>query len=141
MQWTAVPNVKSYDVLALRTEGVNFNMSSLSGTQSYLKDGSSGAVGYLYTTQNTKMFNNGVGISMNLVDGATNFMLSMSVIYNITGSYPHVYGSYQHATNNVSLAQSQKYSLSKSGYGGVILFDSSVKGYYDQMNGVDVALY
>ncbi len=140
MEWQAVPTMQTFDVIAMRTEGVNFNVSSLSGTQSYFKDGSYGAVGYTYTSNNTKIFNNGLGISMNLVDGGTNFRLSMSVAYNITGSYPKVYGTYQHATKDISLANSQKYTLSSLGFGKVVLFDDSVKGYYDQFGGVDVSL-
>lgn len=141
MEWLAVPTMKTFDVIALRTEGVTFNVNSLSGTQSYYKNGDYGAVGYTYTSNNTKIFNNGLGISMNLVDGGTNFNLSMSVGYNITGSYPKIYGTYQHATKDISLANSQKYTLSSLGFGKVVLFDSSVKGYYDQFGGVDVSLY
>ena len=46
LQWTAVPAVKSYDVIALRGEGIKFNTSTLTGNQSYMKDGSYGAVAY-----------------------------------------------------------------------------------------------
>ena len=96
---------------------------------------------YKYTSNNTKIFNNGLGISMNLVDGGTNFNLSMSVGYNITGSYPKIYGTYQHATEDISLANSQKYTLSSLGFGKVVLFDSSVRDIYDEFGGVDVSLY
>ena len=65
----------------------------------------------------------------------------MDVNYTISGSYPKIYGTYQHAIRDISLANSQKYTLSSTGYGKVVLFDSSVKSYYSLFGGVDVTLY
>ena len=51
-----------------------------------------------------------------------------------------VYGAYRHAQGNLTLAQSQKYTIDSSGYGGVIKFDNSVKNYYDAMSGVYISV-
>ena len=51
-----------------------------------------------------------------------------------------VYGSYQHATGYISLAQSKKYSIDLNGSGNVFLFDSSVDDYFDQMGGVWISM-
>lgn len=48
-----------------------------------------------------------------------------------------VYGSYQHAKTNVTLATSQSYILSSSGLGGVIAFNTNtIRNYYDGKRGV-----
>ena len=46
----------------------------------------------------------------------------------------YVYGTYQHATTNVSLATSKSYTISSSGLGGVL--NHSYSSYYGGMQGV-----
>lgn len=51
-----------------------------------------------------------------------------------------VYASYQHATSNTTLATSQNYTFSLTGYGRVFLFYNSARNIYDAMNGVDISV-
>ena len=41
---------------------------------------------------------------------------------------------------NTSIVNSKKYTIDKSGYGHVFLFDDSVKSIYDAMGGVNISL-
>lgn len=138
--WKMTPKVRSFDVIALRGENVLFNSNVIQGKQIYVKEGSTSFVKYNVNSSNTKIFGNGVGISMNLVDDASDYRLSLSIPYSITGNNPIIYGSYQHAVRNVSLNTSQKYLLNAKGYGKVILFDNPVNSYYDGMSGVSINL-
>lgn len=138
--WKLTPKVQSFDVLALRGEDIVFDSNNIQGVQFYNKNGSFQYIEYSDSTINTKIFGNGVGISMNLVDDASDYKLRLSVPYSITGNKPFIYGSYQHAVRNVSLNTSQKYLLNSKGYGKVILFDNPVNTYYDAMGGVSINL-
>ena len=50
----------------------------------------------------------------------------------------HIFASYQHAMQNVSLATSQLYTFSLGGYGNVFAFYGNAYGKYDGMAGVDI---
>ncbi len=63
-----------------------------------------------------------------------------AVQYYTVSKAGSVYASYQHAISNISLTNSKKYTISRQGYGGVLLFDSSVNSYYDGMSGVNISL-
>lgn len=134
LEWKNMPKYRSYDVIAIRGENVNFNTSGILGTQFYNNDN----INYTSQTKNTKVYSNGVGISMNLVDNASSYTLELKASYTKTNANAKIYGSYQHAQTNVTLAQSQKYTISSNGYGSVVQFDSDVKKYYDGMNGVSI---
>lgn len=55
----------------------------------------------------------------------------------LVGALPFtVYGTYQHATSDLTLSQSQNYTFSSSGLGGVLKFANSVSSKYDGMKGV-----
>ena len=75
---------------------------------------------------------------MNLVNGATNYCLSLSINYFKDINNGTVYGTYQHSQRDISLSQSQRYTISANGYGGVLDFDSSVEDYFDGMGGVSI---
>ncbi len=136
LEWKNMPKYRSYDVIAIRGENVNFNTSEILGAQFYNKD----KINYTSQTNNTKVFSNGVGISMNLVDKATSYTLELKATYTKTNANATIYGSYQHAQANVTLVQSQKYTISSNGYCSVVQFDSGVKKYYDGMNGVSISV-
>ena len=140
VNWLKSPTYKSFDVIAVRGSGVKFYNYSIFGEQSYTKDGEYGEVIYSFNSNNTKIFDNGVGISMNLVNDASDYELTLEVGYYKTGNSGTVYGSYQHAQRNVSLNQSQNYSISSNGLGSVIDFSSSVRNYYDGMGGVSISI-
>lgn len=141
--WMKAPKVRSFDVIAVRWEATNsyaFNMTSATGKQSYyLANNDYESVSYSNGGTNSKKFGKGVGISMNIVndlDEGLNCSLTVNGTSTGKGTLT-AYGSYQHATKDVTLAQSQSYSLSPSGLGGVIYFsNSSIRNSYDGMQGV-----
>lgn len=141
-QWKVTPNVKSYDVNAIRIE----DGSPVNGTQTGLQiywtstTGTYNHVSYAADGTNILKKSNGFGISMNLVDDASYFETNIDGLFETTSQYAKVYGSYQHAIRSVTLAQSHSYTLSHNGYGKVVNFTSSVQSYYDGMQGVSVAL-
>lgn len=139
--WLKSPYIKSYDVIAMRTDDATVIEGSQEGTQSYIY--SNGNVGYVYYSNNgTNMVkaSNGFGISMNLVDAANTYQCTIEAIVTATTKWATVYGSYQHAATNVTLAQSKSYTISHNGYGEVINFATAVQNDYDGMQGVSIAL-
>ena len=70
VEWKKTPKYKSYDVIALMSNDVTFNTNIILGKQLAILSDGTNIVNYNKTTQNTKLFNNGIGISMNLVNDA-----------------------------------------------------------------------
>ena len=81
---------------------------------------------------------NGFGVSIKLLSSGNNMRITQTFRISGTGK---LYASYQHATSNISLADSQKFNISNSGYGGVFLFDNLIRKYYDGMGGVDISVW
>ena len=79
----------------------------------------------------------GFGNTVKLPTSATSIMVQQNFEVQNSGT---VYGSYQHATGYISLAQSKKYSIHYNGAGTVFLFDNSVNDYFDQMGGVYISM-
>ena len=134
LRWKTNPQVKSYDVIATRWTN-SFSPDYFQGTQYYTdSNGFDQYITYNSGGSNSKVLSNGIGVSMNLVDSGSNFGASLF----IRGSYVYgtYYTSYQHATHNVTLSQSKNYTLSSSGLGGVIKFNSGIGSYYDGMSGI-----
>lgn len=132
VEWLTVPKVKSFDVLALRF-ATSVGIQSATGSQVT----NIGTQNYSNNGTNMKKFSNGVVISMNLMDDATTFLCKIQARINNTSNVIPVYGSYQHAKTDVTLATSQSYTLSSSGLGGVIAFNTNtIRNYYDGMRGV-----
>lgn len=138
-----MPTVRSYDVIAIR-HSTSFNFGGGIGYQYYKQNGVNKEVQYdPVNGTNTKKLSNGVGTSMNIVDDATSDLHLMLLIEGSVTSNGIVYfgGTYQHATSTVTLTQSQNYTISTSGLGGVLAFNSSVIGKYDGMQGVSGSFY
>lgn len=132
LTWTKIPSIRSYDVLAIRiSSGV-----SISGTPYFRQIYTDGSTSKVSTIGTKKSFSNGYGASYLLALGTD---LQSCLSFNITGSGT-VYGAYQHAVENVTLANSTNYTISAAGLGGVIKFASSVEGYYDRMTGVNISV-
>lgn len=138
--WLLTPHVKSYDVNAIRVDDAIIREGSQGGRQTYGSYGNYSLVEYSNTGTNIVKKTNGFGISMNLVDAATEFQLEIEAIVTSTSKWATVYASYQHAASNVTLAQSKSYNISHNGYGEVINFATAVENYYDGMQGVSIAL-
>lgn len=124
--WTASPRVRSYDVIGAYLD--NVDRLTFPTTKVSNSTGSN-------SSMNIKEDENGFGVSIELLSSGAD--MKVTQYFRVT-SGGTVYGSYQHATSNISLADSKKYTISRSGYGGVFLFDSSIRSYYDAMGGVSI---
>lgn len=139
--WLINPSVKSYDVIAMRMDDVTMSAGTQTGIQMYnTSNGGSGSVDYSYQGTNMVLSSNGFGISMNLVDAGTGFTCEIEAVVTATSEWATVYGSYQHAVENVSLANSKAYTISHNGYGKVINFATGIQNSYDAMKGVSISL-
>lgn len=138
--WLLTPQIKSYDVNAMRVDDATIREGSQGGRQTYGSYGNYSLVEYSNTGTNIVKKTNGFGISMNLVDAATEFQLEIEAIVTSTSKWATVYASYQHAASNITLAQSKAYNISHNGYGEVINFATAVENYYDGMQGVSITL-
>lgn len=138
--WLITPRVKSYDVIAMRTEDSTISSGSQRGVQMYTTNGISDVINYSYNGTNMVLSSNGFGISMNLVDAASGFTCEIQAIVEATSQWATVYGSYQHAMTAVTLAKSKSYTISHNGYGKVINFATAVQNDYDNMQGVSISL-
>ena len=148
--WITIPKTKSYDVIALMPGNTsltdNIDSSSISGYMEY-NDGQ--IVNYSSGSKNIKkstgLFSGqgGVGISMNIPDTTYKNLKNSMMVKFLSGASPFkVYGTYQHAKSSVSLSESQNYSFSSQGLGGVLKFNKdSIKNKYDGMTGVRVVYH
>ncbi|MBO5120211.1 MAG: hypothetical protein J6C28_00810 [Bacilli bacterium] len=138
--WLSMPQVRSFDVIAFGN-GENTTVLTFGNISGYQKaDGE--IINYSSNGTNIKKnLNGGVGISMNIVDTVSTSLINSLTVSFYTNTDPFLgYGTYQHATSDVSLSQSQNYTFSTNGYGRVLNFASSVRGYYDNMQGVELEL-
>lgn len=123
--WHVSPSIRSWDNIGAYLDGVNLN--------EHLQT-------YVYSTSGTTYYSNlnttnGIGNSVKLPDTGENLIITMTFKVSRGGT---VYGSYQHAMQNTTLANSQNYTISIGGYGGVFLYYGNAIGLYDGMNGVDI---
>lgn len=126
--WLYDPSVRSWDVI-----GMYFSGPSLSSHQQTV----------VFSTTSTNYFSNtkssliGFGNSVQLPSTGSNLVINQ--ILNTTKG-GHIFGSYQHAVQNITLAVSKNYDFSLSGYGNVFYFTGTAVGKYDGMAGVDLAV-
>lgn len=140
-KWLIEPYIKSYDVIALRTDDATIVEGTQYGTQSCKKaNGTYEYVNYSNGGTNMVKASNGFGISMNLIDSGVEFTCEIEAVVTATTEWAEVFGSYQHAASSVTLAQSKSYTISHNGYGEVINFATGIEGVYDAMQGVSIAL-
>ena len=123
--WHVSPSVRSWDNIGAYFDGVS--LISHDGT-------------YVYSTSGVNWFNNlntthGIGNSVKLPDTGENIIIDTEFTVTRGGT---VYGSYQHAMQSTTLANSQNYTLDLIGYGNVFSYYGNAIGVYDGMNGVDI---
>lgn len=137
--WKYIPTTRSYDVIGIRGYGLEFRDGSQIGEQIYVLDGTYTVIDYAWNGTNIKRFDNGFGISMNIVNSDID-ALQLTVECDVAElqSYPTVYGSYQHAVSDVSLANSQNYTLGGGGLGDVFIYPYSISQKYDGMSGLSI---
>ena len=122
--WKGTPAMRSYDVMGAYLSSVSLKTSPTT-TVDY-------STGYFYA-EDIKKESNGFGVTIKLPDSGTNITLTQSYITSRGG---RVYGSYQHALDRVTFADSQNYTINYGGYGYVFVFPYSVGQHYDMMDGV-----
>lgn len=150
-EWLKLPKTRSFDVIGIRP-GNNCQFYSTSSDPNFygVQVTNDKTYNYGYGNGNVKISSSstisgvrtmnsssGIGISMNLANKASKIRCEMAVTLRMKTKSLKVYGSYQHAQQNVSLADSHKYSFKDSGYGKVFKFNSSVQSKYDNTTGVD----
>ena len=126
--WTKSPNVRSYDVIGAYLKDTD--LETAPNTVASNATGANNSSEIVYDL-------NGFGVSVKLPSSGNDMKVSQYFRVEKGGT---VYGSYQHAKKSISLANSKKYTISRSGYGGVFLFDSAYTSYYDGMGGVSISI-
>lgn len=139
--WLTEPNIKKYDVFATRWEGNGTAIKVLGQQIGYKKNNDVyGTTTYSETSKNTKIANNGVGISMNLYDNAVGYTLDLYVQIQSDSSkgISEIFLTYQHAVRtSITLDISQSYTFGAGGLGNVMkLNSSSLSSYFDHMAGM-----
>lgn len=137
--WYKVPNLKLYDIMAIRFENTSASIYSWEGYQDAYDSSAAGGASYEYhyseadSPNNYKKINNaGIGVIMNLKDSSSQFNLLLTVTTN--GNPNKVYGTYQHENRSgLSLANAKSFTFG-NGLGGVL--NHSYSSYYDGMQGV-----
>ena len=141
--WKVIPATRSFDVIAFRGQGMKVIENSEMGAQTYYVNDVEHVISYAYNGTNIQKRDLGYGISMNLVNGSdvNGYVLYTSCIFEKTASgTAYVYGSYQHATEDVTLAESQNYDIHAAGLGNTIYFYGNTVTKYDNMPGVYVTI-
>ncbi len=126
--WKVNPTIRSYDVIGAYLS--NVSLLNHMTTYVYSNAGSSGF-------NNLKTAYNGIGNSVKLPTSGNNLVVNM--IFTTTPG-GHIFGSYQHATENITLLVSKNYNFSLGGYGSVFSFYGNAIGKFDGMAGVDIAV-
>ncbi len=135
--WKGIPATRSYDVIGFRSFGFEYRLGSQGGEQIYTLNDEREIISYAWNGTNIKRFDDGFGISMNIVNSdITSLTLTIDCDIKATIEHPSIAGSYQHAQSNLSLADSQNYTLSIAGLGDVFLYPYSIAQKYDGMSGV-----
>ncbi len=127
LTWKGQPTIRSYDVM-----GAYLHNTELMNVPSTVIQTTAGGTSYT----NLRNFSNGFGISMLLPQYGANIIANQLFRVKEQGT---VYASYQHAMSNISLANSQNYTLSRVGYGNVFEFAGVAANTYDRMNGLNIS--
>ncbi len=127
-EWKTSPVTRSYDNIGAYLDGTSLIRHAKTLVYSESESASYSLL---------KKEKNGIAATIMLPRNGTKISLIQELEVTKSGK---ITASYQHVTSNISLANSQKYSFSKNGYGGVFLFQNSIKSYYDAMRGVTISL-
>lgn len=130
LDWNIQPKVKNYDVMAVRFSGVK--LDSLFSVKYIFGDNNESQ-----QISGIKTFDNGLGFSFKL---PTSKISNIFLDFFVSGSGT-IYATYQHSTTNkINYTQSRNFYISSSGLGGVLSFKNGIDKYYDNMNGVSIAI-
>ncbi len=138
--WKGQPSTRSFDVIGVRGFGFTFRNGSQTGEQIYTENGEYKVIDYHWNGTNIKRFDNGFGISMNVVNsknlGSLQFVANCDI--KPTMDRPTLFGSYQHAVKTTTLEESQNYTLGLTGLGDVFVYPYSISQKYDGMTGTRI---
>lgn len=134
-KWLKMPKNKSFDVIALRWNS-GFTLTEYYGNQ--YTNGNSGDIAYPIGNSNYKIGSNAIGLSQNLVDSATSIENEL-IIWGTCSSDGTIYGTYQHAQSDITLATSKLYNFSVSGMGNVLSFYGNASEIYDDTPGLSLS--
>lgn len=132
-----IPSVKSFDVSAFLFSTTGTLQLSRKVAEGY-QVSDAGSVTYGNEGGNSKWQANAYGTSMNIINGTKKSLeLEIGAEYYYFGSGNlNVNATYQHATRDVTLAQSHTYHFSTDGCGGVVNFYNNIGNYYNSNPGV-----
>lgn len=136
--WKIMPATRSFDVIGVRFSNMQVVNGTQQGKQIYKLVGSTSHdfVQYNFNGTNINNFDNGFGISMNLVNSDIESLESTIDSSMRINAFPAgLFTSYQHVVRNITLAQSKNYTIG-AGLGSVFLFNDDIDAYYDGMAGV-----
>lgn len=138
-RWEKMPANRSFDVFAMRwTNANNISIRTYNGTQDYRTLNSTQEIEYAQTSNNFQTFTNGISLSQNLVNNSTYHVQTVKVEVNCTGETT-LYGTYQHAQGDVTLAQSKLFTIGAGGMGNVIYWGTNeLNAIYDNTAGVNL---
>lgn len=136
LNWKKNPVIRSYDAMGIRYAfGVTLS-STPSFKQYYTLNGAR-------KSSSTASYNSGIsgfGYSFLLSEGNANATsLSSSITFKINGNGT-IYGTYQHATSNISSSDSSNFIISSNGLGNVLLYPSNITNKFDDMKGVNITI-
>lgn len=135
--WKYIPSTRSFDVIGFRGYNFSIRNGSQEGEQIYIENGQYKYIDYDIDSNNAKSFSNGFGISMNIINNTITFLQTTAECdIKTDGVNPAIHSAYEHAIKDVTLAQSQSYTLNPAGMGGVFAFPSNIVPYYDSMDGL-----
>lgn len=130
-QWSGTPTIQSWDTIGFRTLNVTIN-----SINSAMVTGTGYGQAYYTNGSEFQQFSTGFGYSVKL-GNANNLKITTSMYTEPGGT---VYGSYQHAMVNSSLATSKLYTIALGGYGSVFMFYGNAFGIYDGAPGVYITV-
>lgn len=140
LAWKKIPSTRSFDVIGFYADGMSPRNGSQRGQQSYHINGQYNVIDYSWNGTNIKRFDNGYGISMNLVNntGLQSLHCTTWADMYVNSNHGSLFGSYQHAVTNLTLANSKNYTLGGSGLGNVFIYPINISQKYDGMGGTRI---
>ena len=128
-EWKKMPIVRSYDLIGAFLD----NVSLIGSVTTQVYNGIS-----LINAVDSVSSTNGFGAVIKLPTNGN--CMKISQFYRTTKN-GNIYASYQHATSNITLTNSKKFSISYSGLGHVFLFNNTnLTNMYDGMQGVNISI-
>lgn len=128
LDWKKHPVARSYDLIGAQQVG----SSALSDVVShkYIGDTASSPVEYISNST-------GASATYRLPNDNSSVDWSFDFAFSVA-KQGRVTATYQHATKNITLANSRKFTFHYNGYGHVYMFDDSVRSTYDAMDGLEI---